>query len=165
MIQRSHTHEQAVTLARIWLYGLFFSEFMEARPYLVVTGASDSGKTSLFQMINVLLSGPDASVQALPADRPAFENIVSNAHHIFFDNVDDQIGRRWLMDALAEVATGIQFNRRVLYSTNETITFKVQCSLGFTHTRPLVLTSRYLHPDHSAQCRTERLKEKPDHAS
>jgi len=131
-----HTREQAITLARIWLYSLFFAEQMEARPYLVVTGPTDSGKSTIFQMMSVLLSGPDAMVQALPADRPGYENIISNAHHVFFDNVDDPTGRRWLMDALAETATGIQFNRRVLYSTNSTITFKVQCSLGFTTRDP-----------------------------
>ena len=36
------------------------------------------------------------------------------------------------MDALAEVATGIQFSRRVLYSTNESVTYRVQCYLGLT---------------------------------
>ena len=69
-------------------------------------------------------------MDAIPSDRKEFETVVSTRHHCFFDNVDTP--NKWLMDALAEVATGIQVTRRVLYTTNDATTYRVQCHLGLT---------------------------------
>lgn len=129
-----HSAAQATLLARIWLYSLFFAEHMDARPHLVVTGPTNAGKTLVFQALGELMSGPGMTVSTIPHDQQTFETVVSNAHHVFFDNVDTP--NKWLMDALAEVATGIQFTRRVLYSTNESVTFRVQCMLGLTTRDP-----------------------------
>ena len=117
-------------LTRIWLYALFFAEHMEARPHLVLTGPTNSGKTLVLQAISELINGEGSTVSTIPHDRQTFETVVSNASFVFFDNVDTP--NKWLMDALAEVATGIQFTRRILYSTNESVTYRVQCNLGIT---------------------------------
>lgn len=129
-----HTRTQAEMLARVWLYALFFAEHMEARPHLVLTGPTNSGKTLVLQAISELLTGPGATVSTIPHDRMTFETTVSNNSFVFFDNVDTP--NKWLMDALAEVATGIQFTRRLLYSTNESVTYRVQSYLGLTTRDP-----------------------------
>jgi hypothetical protein len=129
-----HTREQAIELVRVWLYALFFAEHMEARPHLVLTGPTASGKTLVLQAISELLNGPGNTVSTIPHDRQTFETTVSNYSFVFFDNVDTP--NRWLMDSLAEVATGIQFTRRLLYSTNESVTFRVQSYLGLTTRDP-----------------------------
>lgn len=129
-----HTREQAEMMARIWLYALFFGEHMEARPHLVLTGPTNSGKTLVLQAISELLNGPGSTVSTIPHDRQTFETTVSNNSFVFFDNVDTP--NKWLMDALAEVATGIQFTRRLLYSTNESVTYRVQSYLGLTTRDP-----------------------------
>lgn len=126
----NHRYEDAVMLSRVWFYALFFAEHMEARPHLVLTGPTNSGKTLVLQAISELLNGPGSTVSTIPHDRQTFETTVSNASFVFFDNVDTP--NKWLMDALAEVATGIQFSRRLLYSTNESVTYRVQCYLGLT---------------------------------
>lgn len=125
-----HTPRQAAMLARFWFYSLFFAEQMDARPHLVVTGPTDSGKTMLFQAFAELLSGPGTTVSTLPGDRATYETVVSNARYVFLDNVDSP--NKWLADALCETATGIQFTRRVLYTTNDSTTYNVQCHLGMT---------------------------------
>lgn len=129
-----HKREEAIALARTWFYALFFAEQMEARPHLVLTGPTNSGKTLILQAISELMHGPGATVSTIPHDRQTFETTVSNNSFVFFDNVDTP--NKWLMDALAEVATGIQFSRRLLYSTNESVTYRVQCYLGLTTRDP-----------------------------
>ena len=129
-----HRRDDAIMLARICLYALFFAEHMEARPHLVLTGPTASGKTIMLQAICELINGPGSTVSTIPHDRQTFETTVSNNSFVFFDNVDTP--NKWLMDALAEVATGIQFTRRLLYSTNESITYRVQCYLGLTTRDP-----------------------------
>jgi hypothetical protein len=76
------------------------------------------------------LLGSTSTVSAVPSDRDTFETAVSNAHHVFLDNVDTP--NKWMEDALCEVATGIQFTRRKLYTTNDHVSYKVKCHLGMT---------------------------------
>lgn len=125
-----HTRTDAIAMVRMWLYSLFFAEVMESRPHLVITGEPSSGKSLVFQAISELLYGPYSTVTAAPDDRKTFETIVSNAHQVFFDNIDTP--NKWFMDAICEVATGIQYTRRVYYTTNDSISYQVKCYLGVT---------------------------------
>lgn len=125
-----HTRQQAMALFKIWSYSLFFSEYMDAQPHLIIAGPTDSGKSMALQALGELLVGSQTTVSAVPTDRATFETAVSNAHYVFFDNVDTP--NKWMEDALCEVATGIQFTRRKLYTTNDQIAFKVKCHLGMT---------------------------------
>lgn len=127
---RPHSRREAIQILRLWFYSLFFAEHMEARPHLVIWGPADSGKTISLQAIAELLVGNGAKVATIPSDRKEFETVVSNSHHAFFDNVDSP--NKWLKDCLAEVATGIQFSRRVLYTNNDLTTYRVQCHIGLT---------------------------------
>lgn len=130
----SHTTGEAAALSHIWALSMFFPEFMEARPHLVMTGGTGSGKTIFFQLLKRMIDGNRGTVDVVPHDQQTFETAVSNAHHLFFDNVDTP--NRWFADAIAEASTGIQFTRRILYSTNESVTFDVQVFLGFTTRDP-----------------------------
>ncbi len=121
---------QSAQLARIWFYSLFFPELLEARPHLVMNGPTESGKTMIFQLMHNLLNGPRSTVESVPDSQMNFETAISNAHHLFYDNVDTP--NKWFTDAIAECATGIQFTRRLLYTTNESISYNVQCFLGLT---------------------------------
>lgn len=131
-----HTRTEAELLLRIWTYAIFFGEQMEARPILAIVGGTDSGKTSAFKAIGELLKGEKFDVTGLPTDRLGFETTVSNSRFVFFDNIDDASGRRWLIDALAETATGIRISRRKLYTTNTELRFRIQCFLGLTTRNP-----------------------------
>jgi hypothetical protein len=128
------TAEESADLARLWTLSTFFSGFMEARPHLVVTGPTNSGKTMVFQLLQELFVGPETRVDSVPNDKTTFESVVSNTHLVFFDNVDTP--NKWFADSIAEAATGIQFTRRVLYTTNESVTYRVQCFLGLTTRDP-----------------------------
>lgn len=125
-----HSKEQAIAMFQLWTYSLFFSEYMDAQPHLIIAGPTDSGKSLALQAVGELLLGSNTTVSAVPTDRDTFETIVSNAHHVFLDNVDTP--NKWMEDALCEVATGIQFTRRKLYTTNDHVSYKVKCHLGMT---------------------------------
>jgi hypothetical protein len=88
----------------------------------------------LFTLLQELLVGPEVKVDSVPNDKNTFESVVSNSHLVFFDNVDTP--NKWFADSIAEAATGIQFTRRVLYTTNESITYRVQAFLGLTTRDP-----------------------------
>jgi hypothetical protein len=53
---------------------------------------------------------------------------------MFYDNVDTP--NKWLTDSIAAVATGIQYTRRVLYTTNDSTQLVAQCFLGITTRDP-----------------------------
>ncbi len=129
---QARTH--ATLLLRCWFFGVFFAEHLEARPHLVIAGPTASGKSVGLQAITEFLSGPKSTVSTIPSDRKEFEVTVSNRRYVFFDNVDTP--NKWMMDSLAEVATGMQFSRKVLYTTNEIATYRAQCFIGMTTRDP-----------------------------
>jgi hypothetical protein len=131
-----HTRAEAMLLSRVWLYALFFGERFEARPPLVFIGETSSGKTIAMKAVGELLKGPAFDVRSLPNDKKEYEGAVSNAAFVFFDNVDESSGRRWLPDSLAETATGMRITRRQLYTTNTMISFRVACFVGITTRNP-----------------------------
>ena len=128
------TPRDAATLAMGWVHSLFFSELLSARPHLVVTGPMASGKTIFFQLMLELFFGEGRTVTSIPATKDAFENTVSNHHFVFYDNVDTP--NAWFTDSIAEIATGIEYQRRVLYTTNDNITVHSKCYIGMTTRDP-----------------------------
>lgn len=128
------TPHEAALLAQGWLYSLFFPEIMAARPHLVITGPTASGKTLFFQLMLELFFGEGRTVTSIPGSKDAFENTVSNHHFIFYDNVDTP--NAWFTDSIAEVATGIEYQRRILYTTNDNITVHSRCYIGMTTRDP-----------------------------
>ena len=126
--------EDQANLARLWLYCLFFPELMPARPHLVVTGPTSSGKTMFFELMLDLFYGPGQRVMSIPTDKKEFETAVTNHHMVIYDNVDTP--NAWFTDAVAEVATGIQYSKRILYTTNTSVQYNAQCFLGMTTRDP-----------------------------
>lgn len=131
-----HRPSEATFIVRTWLYALFFGERFEARPHLVVAGETGSGKTIAFRAIGELLKGPNYDVTTLPSELDQYKVTVSNNRFVFFDNVDEAAGRKWLMDAMAETSTGMRITKRKLYTDNDMMSYKVKCFLGVTTRNP-----------------------------
>jgi hypothetical protein len=88
-----------------------------------------------------MLFGAKAGVTALEKDKAdGFVAAVCSSSITVFDNVDENI--KWLPDHLAQLATGIKFKRRKLYTTNEAVEFHPQCFVALTSRTPKFIDGR-----------------------
>ena len=129
----------------LWLTALFFRTEMPTRPITVLVGDTGSGKSVAVRMVGRLLFGSDFELDQLVGEKEDdFWVAVTNRPFIGYDNLDTRI--RWLEDALATCATGIQRSKRVLFSTNEEATYKPDTFLVLTARTP-----RFRRPDVAAR--------------
>jgi hypothetical protein len=88
-----------------------------------------------------MLFGTRADVTALEGGKQdGFVAAVCSSPVVAFDNVDENI--KWLPDHLAQLATGIKFQRRKYYTTNEVVEFQPQCFVALTSRTPKFINGR-----------------------
>ncbi len=129
--------EDARRLWEIWLYALFFAEWLMTKPLLALVGPKGSGKTSAFRRLLVLLFGRRVDVTALEGGQrgeEAFIATVTSQRLAAFDNADAKIP--WLPDHLARLSTGTEITRRELYTTNTPARFRPCVFVGLTARTP-----------------------------
>jgi hypothetical protein len=119
---------------RTWVYALFFRELLPVKPILFIHGETGSAKTSFFKAVGSVLLGPGEGPTELPEEEEEFNVSVSVRDFVFFDNVDDF--RHWLPNKLALVATSYSFNKRKLYTNNDSLHYRVSCFVGLTARTP-----------------------------
>ena len=117
-----------------WFFSIFFPELFETKPLCLLWGEKGSGKTSLFQRIKKVLSGKKGNVESINKKEESFIALVTHEHFVALDNVDEYIP--WLSDMLAKCSTGQRISMRVLYKTNELITFYPRVFIGLTARMP-----------------------------
>lgn len=128
-------------LLKIWLYCQFFSTLHPTKPLLLIHGEKGGGKTLTLRKWLKALFGEAGEVAALERSKPdGFVAAVCSLPIAVFDNVDKQIS--WLPDHLAQLATGVSFKRRRLYTTNEEIEFRPTCYVALTSRTPDFIEGR-----------------------
>jgi hypothetical protein len=139
-----------------WLRSHFFGSLLPTKPLLLTCGEKGSGKTLAMRKWLRLLFGAAGEVTSLERDKQdGFVAAVSSQPVIVFDNVDERVG--WLADLLAQVATGISFKRRELYTTNEQVEFKPQCFIALNSRTPKFIENRDDVLDRTLVLQAERL--------
>jgi hypothetical protein len=78
--------------------------------------------------------GKDGDVESITKDEKNFIALITHEHFVALDNVDEYIP--WLSDNLAKCSTGQRIPMRMLYKTNELITFHPRVFLGLTARTP-----------------------------
>jgi hypothetical protein len=126
--------DDRVVIFECWFYGLFFDSIMPTKVIMVFLGPAGAGKSSMLRMVAMLLMGPRYNVTPITKDSRDFDAKVTNSPIAFFDNVDSR--PYWLLDRLAQVATGIDIEKRRLYTDNDTVSYPVNCFLGLTSRTP-----------------------------
>lgn len=107
-------HEQS-HLFLLWLTSMFFRSEMPTRPIGLLVGETGSGKSAAVRTVGRVLYGPDFELNTLGADKEDdFWVLVCNDPFVAYDNADTRV--KWLEDALATCATGVQQSRRQLYT-------------------------------------------------
>jgi hypothetical protein len=128
-------------LFSVWLRSHFFGSLLPTKPLLLTCGEKGSGKTLALRKWLKFLFGAAGEVTSIERDKPdGFVAAVSSKPIVVFDNVDEHVG--WLADQLAQLATGIAFSRRQLYTTNEQVEFKPQCFVALTSRTPKFIDGR-----------------------
>ena len=143
-------------LFSVWLRSHFFGSLHPTKPLLLTSGEKGSGKTLGLRKWLRLLFGPVGVVTSLERDKEdGFVAAVCSEPVAVFDNVDEHVG--WLADHLAQVATGVSFKRRQLYTTNEQVEFKPQCFVALTSRTPKFIIGRDDVLDRTLVLQAERL--------
>jgi hypothetical protein len=117
----------------LWFLSTFFGSLLPTRAILAFIGPKGSGKSYTLRRIGKILYG-NFEVKKIPATEGDFDAITSNCHFAAFDNADTNVA--WLPDRLATCATGGTVSKRVLYTTNTSVDYPVNCFLGMTSRTP-----------------------------
>lgn len=118
-------------MLKTWVASFFFPSRMDTKPIVLIHGAADSGKTTLFQNLSVMFTGDSTfSVTGIPTDVKDFDVQVTQSSYIFYDNVE--INKKEMQERLAQVATGYTVKRRVLFTNSGMQADKARCFLGIT---------------------------------
>jgi hypothetical protein len=150
------TVEDQRWLFSVWLRSHFFSSLLPTKPLLLAWGDKGSGKSLALRKWLRLLFGPAGEVLGLERDKAdGFIAAVCSKPIAVFDNVDERVS--WLPDHLTQLATGISFMRRKLYTTNDEIAFKPECFVGLTSRTPKFIDGREDVLDRTLIVHAERL--------
>lgn len=118
-------------LLKTWITAFFFPEMMDTRPIILIHGAADSGKTTFFQTLSILLTGDSSlAVTDMPENAKEFDKLVTQNSYLFYDNVE--VNKKELQRKLAQVATGYTVKERKLYTNNEMLNDKARSFVGIT---------------------------------
>ncbi len=116
------TAADAKLLFTILLLQQFFPRLRRTRLLPAFLGPMGSGKTTKIRLIGRLLLGSEFDVTNLRKEKEdAFVAAITNSIVVGADNADSRVD--WLEDALATYATGLKYQLRQLYTTNEQAVF------------------------------------------
>jgi hypothetical protein len=116
------TGADAKLLFTILLLQQFFPRLRRTRLLPAFLGPMGSGKSTRIRLTGRLLLGPDFDVTNLRKEKEdAFVAAITNSIVVGADNADSRVD--WLEDALATYATGLKYQLRQLYTTNEQAVF------------------------------------------
>jgi hypothetical protein len=128
------TQEEERKLVCWWFLTLFFGSINPTRAILAFIGPKGSGKSYTLRRIGIILFGRDFEVKRVPSKEEDFDAITTNTHYAAFDNADTAVS--WLPDRLATCATGGMVSKRLLYTTNTMVDYRVDCFVGITSRTP-----------------------------
>ena len=122
-------------LLLIWMLSIAFETMQPTKPLALALGPAGSGKSSMFRRIGRMLYGPSFEVEGIRKDgEDDFFVATTNSAFVAFDNVDRYVP--WLEDALATSATGTRITKKVLYTTNQAISFVPRAFIALTARTP-----------------------------
>ncbi len=121
-------------LLKVWLTSVLFNEAMPTRALLSIVAPKASGKTTLARRLVRFFEGEESEVLAILSDKQDAFRAQISAHRVMcLDNLEKS-GVRWLADDLNRTSTGAQTELRVLYTTNQTVTFRPNVFIILTGT-------------------------------
>jgi chloramphenicol 3-O-phosphotransferase len=128
------TAQQQRMALTIWLFAVAFPDLMPTKPILLLEGIKGSGKTSVVTMLQLVIQGAKRPI-SLRRDREDDFGVQLLRNPIaLLDNQDSFI--EWLPDAICAYATGAVWEKRKLYTDDESVIIKPQAFIAFTTRNP-----------------------------
>jgi hypothetical protein len=119
--------EQSKILLKVYIVSLFIPDIPHA--ILVLHGEKGSAKSTLQQLIKLLVDPAKPILLTIHKDRSEFIQQLNHNYIAFYDNVK-QIPY-WLSDEACKAVTGIGQTKRKLYSDDDDIVYEYKRCLGF----------------------------------
>ena len=119
--------EDSKLLLKCYIISLFIPEI--AKPILMLHGEQGSAKSTLQEMIKLLVDCSIVRTLSFPRD---INELIQKLHHnyiAYFDNISIIPG--WISDELCRAVTGSGFTKRQLYTDDDDIIYNFKRSIGF----------------------------------
>jgi Bifunctional DNA primase/polymerase, N-terminal len=119
--------EQNRLLLKVYVVSLFIPDIAHA--ILILHGEKGSAKSTLQQLIKLLVDPAKPTLLTIHKDRNEFVQQLNHNHLAFYDNVKRV--PYWLSDEACKAVTGIGQTKRKLYSDDDDIVYEYKRCLGF----------------------------------
>jgi hypothetical protein len=114
-------------LLKCYIVSLFYPDI--PKPVLMLYGEQNSAKSTLQELIRVLVDPSSILTLAFPRDINELVQKLSHNYVAYFDNVSDI--PEWISDQLCRAVTGAGFSKRELYTDDEDIIYNFKRCIGF----------------------------------
>ena len=114
-------------LLKCYIISLFIPGI--AKPILMLHGEQGSAKTTLQELIKILVDPSIVKTLTFPRDINELVQQQSHNYIAFYENLSNI--KDWISDALCRAVTGSGFSKRQLYTDDEDIIYFFQRCIGF----------------------------------
>ena len=114
-------------LLKCYIVSLFIPDI--AKPILMLHGEQGSAKSTLQELIKMLVDPSIVKTLTFPRDINELIQQLSHNYIAYFDNVS--VIREWISDALCRAVTGSGFSKRQLYTDDDDIIYYFLRCIGF----------------------------------
>jgi len=129
--ENSLTIEEQKYLLLIYFYSLFFESIQKEKPIVCFVGRKESGKSFVATSIGKILFGDNFQSRNIPDDLKDLSTIMGENYYMVFDNLDHYMKHK-MIDAICNTATGIEIERRKLYTDHDVVKIRPRIFLVIT---------------------------------
>jgi hypothetical protein len=119
--------EENRLLFKCYIITLFIPEVPKV--ILMLHGEQGSAKTTLEELIKMIVDPSIVKTFAFPKDISEFIQQLSHSYVTYYDNISSP--RDWVSDLLCRAVTGSGFSKRVLYTDDDDFIYSLKRCVGF----------------------------------
>ena len=118
----------------VWIFALALPDMMPTKPILLLEGAMGSGKTAAVQLLQYALMGESRPMILQRNKEDDFGVLLLRSPIALFDNTDSYID--WVPDAICAYTTAGVWNKRRLYTDDESMVIKPHAFIAIASKNP-----------------------------
>jgi len=119
--------EDSKLLLKCYIVSLFIPDIQ--KPVLMLHGSQGSAKSSLEELIKMLVDPGIVKTYTFPRDLNELIQQLSHNHVIYYDNIS--IIRDWISDQLCRAVSGSGSSKRQLYTDDDDVIYSFKRCVGF----------------------------------
>lgn len=153
------TPEQQRMAFIVWIFALALPDMMPTKPILLLEGAMGSGKTAAVQLLQYALMGESRPMILQRNKEDDFGVLLLRSPIALFDNTDSYID--WVPDAICAYTTAGVWNKRRLYTDDESMVIKPHAFIAIASKNP----ASFRREDVADRCVILRLERRSEFSS